>query len=108
MAKAGGRAIIGRKDRGIDAGNPKTMEGKKIAYLTGSTNEVYLREWFRKNKLDITQSQLVSVSIENMPITITQRLVDAASPWEPYKSQAFRELGPNVVVASSRDACLVA
>ena len=26
----GGRAIIGRKDRGIDAANPKSMEGKKI------------------------------------------------------------------------------
>src|SRR6266853_1240535 len=30
IAKAGGRAIIGRKDRGIDAGNPQSMEGKKI------------------------------------------------------------------------------
>jgi ABC-type nitrate/sulfonate/bicarbonate transport system substrate-binding protein len=29
IAKAGGRAIIGRKDRGIDANNPKSMEGKK-------------------------------------------------------------------------------
>src|SRR3979411_2627406 len=59
IAKAGGRAIIGRKDRGIDAGNPKSMEGKKIAHLTGSTNEFYLREWFRKNKLAITNSKLV-------------------------------------------------
>ena len=33
----GGRAIIGRKDRGIDATNPKSMEGKKIGYLRGST-----------------------------------------------------------------------
>ena len=31
IAKAGGRAIIARKDRGIDANNPKSMEGKKIA-----------------------------------------------------------------------------
>ena len=43
IAKAGGRAIIARKDRGIDAGNPKSMEGKKIGYLKGSTNDVYLR-----------------------------------------------------------------
>ena len=43
VAKAGGRAIIARKDRGIDAGNPKSMEGKKIGYLKGSTNDVYLR-----------------------------------------------------------------
>ena len=43
IAKAGGRSIIGRKDRGIDPANPKTMEGKKIAHLAGSTNEFYLR-----------------------------------------------------------------
>jgi NitT/TauT family transport system substrate-binding protein len=108
IAKAGGRAIIGRKDRGIDAANPKSMEGKKIAHLTGSTNEVYLREWFRKNKLDITKSQLVSVPIENMPITITQGLVDAIAPWEPYTAQAIRELGPNAVVVSRGAAGLVA
>src|SRR5436190_8334247 len=97
VAKAGGRAIIGRKDRGIDAGNPKSMEGKKIAYLTGSTNEAYLLEWFHKNKLDIAKAQLVSVPVENMPITLQQGLVDAAVPWEPYQSQAIRELGPNAV-----------
>ncbi len=108
IAKAGGRAIIGRKDRGIDAGNPKSMEGKKIAHLTGSTNEVYLREWFRKNNLDISKSQLVSVPVENMPITIAQGLVDAIAPWEPYQSQAIRELGSNAVVVSRGAEGLVA
>jgi len=108
VAKAGGRAIIGRKDRGIEAGNPKSMEGKKIAHLTGSTNEVYLREWFRKNNLDISKSQLVSVPVENMPITIAQGLVDAIAPWEPYQSQAIRELGPNAVVVSRGAEGLVA
>ena len=108
VAKAGGRAIVGRKDRGIDAANPKSMEGKKIAHLTGSTNEVYLKEWFRKNKLDISKSQLVSVPVENMPITINQGLVDAVAPWEPYTSQAIRELGANAVVVSRGEAALIA
>src|SRR4029077_20516254 len=108
IAKAGGRAIIGRKDRGIDAGNPKSMEGKKIAHLTGSTNEVYLREWFKKHKLDISKSQLVSVPVENMPITINQGLVDAVATWEPYTAQAVRELGANAVVVSRGEAGLIA
>jgi ABC-type nitrate/sulfonate/bicarbonate transport system substrate-binding protein len=107
IAKAGGRAIIGRKDRGIDAADPKSMEGKKIAHLTGSTNEVYLREWFRRHKLDISKSQLVSVPVENMPITLAQGLVDAAAPWEPYTAQALRELGPNGVAVSRGEAGLV-
>jgi ABC-type nitrate/sulfonate/bicarbonate transport system substrate-binding protein len=108
LAKAGGRAIIGRRDRGIEAANPKSMEGKKIAHLTGSTNEVYLRAWFKKQGLDITKSQLVSVPVENMPITIGQGLVDAIAPWEPYTAQAVRELGSNAVVVSRGEAGIVA
>lgn len=108
IAKAGGRAIIGRKDRGIEPDNPKSLEGKKIAHLTGSTNEVYLREWFKRHKLDITKSQLVSVPVENMPITIQQGLVDAIAPWEPYQSQAIRLLGSNAVVVSRGEESLVA
>ncbi len=103
----GGRAIIGRKDRGIDPGDPKTMLGKKIAHLTGSTNEVYMREWFSKNRLDISKSQLVSVPVEDMPITIGQGLVDAVVPWEPYISQAIRELGGNAAVVSRGEPGLV-
>jgi ABC-type nitrate/sulfonate/bicarbonate transport system substrate-binding protein len=108
IASAGGRAIIGRKDRGIDAANPKSMEGKKIAMLKGTTNEVYLREWFKKHKLDISKSELASVPVENMPITIRQGLVDAIAPWEPYTAQAIRELGANAVVVSRGEASLVA
>jgi ABC-type nitrate/sulfonate/bicarbonate transport system substrate-binding protein len=83
------------------------MEGKKIAYLTGTTNDVYLREWFKKHKLDIAKSQLVSVPVENMPITISQGLVDAVVPWEPYTAQAIRELGANAVVVSRGEESLV-
>ena len=50
VAKAGGRAIIARKDRGIDPNNPKSMEGKKIGYLKGSTNDVYMRQWFKREQ----------------------------------------------------------
>jgi NitT/TauT family transport system substrate-binding protein len=107
IAKAGGRAIIGRRDRGIDPKNPKSMEGKKIAYLTGSTNDVYLRAWFKKHGADITKSQLVSVPVENMPITIQQGLVDAVAPWEPYTAQAIRLLGPNAAVVSRGEEGLV-
>ena len=107
IAKAGGRAIIGRKDRGIDAKNPHSMEGKKIGYLAGSTNDVYLRAWFRKNKLDISKSELVSLPVENMPITISQGQVDAVAPWEPYNAQAIRLLGDNAVVVSRGEEGLV-
>jgi ABC-type nitrate/sulfonate/bicarbonate transport system substrate-binding protein len=107
IAKAGGRAIIGRRDRGIDPKNPKSMEGKKIAYLAGSTNDVYLRAWFKKHGADITKSTLVSVPVANMPITISQGLVDAVVPWEPYTAQAVRLLGSNAAIVSRGEAGLV-
>jgi ABC-type nitrate/sulfonate/bicarbonate transport system substrate-binding protein len=107
IAKAGGRAIIARKDRGIDAAKPQTMEGKKIGYLKGSTNDVYLRSWFKREKLDISKSQLVNVPVENMPITLAQGQVDAVVPWEPYSAQAVRELGSNAVVVSRGEESLV-
>ena len=107
IAKAGGRAIVARKDRGIDAANPKTMEGKKIGYLKGTTNDVYLRAWFKREKLDISKSELVNVPVENMPITVVQGQVDAIAPWEPYTAQAVRQLGSNAVVVSRGEESLV-
>jgi NitT/TauT family transport system substrate-binding protein len=107
IAKAGGRAIIGRKDRGIDANNPKSLEGKKIGYLKGSTNDVYLRQWFKREKLDINKSELVNVPVENMPITLVQGQVDVVVPWEPYTAAATRQLGDNAVVVSRGEASLV-
>lgn len=103
----GGRAIIGRKDRGIDSANPKSMEGKKIGYLRGSTNDVYMRQWFKKNKLDVTKSTLINLPVADMPISITQGVVDVVVPWEPYSAQAIRELGTNAVIVSRSEEGLV-
>jgi ABC-type nitrate/sulfonate/bicarbonate transport system substrate-binding protein len=103
----GGRAIIGRKDRGIDAADPKSLEGKKIGYLRGSTNDVYMRQWFKKNKLDITKSTLINLPVADMPISVTQGVVDAVVPWEPYSAQAIRELGANGVIVSRSEEGLV-
>jgi ABC-type nitrate/sulfonate/bicarbonate transport system substrate-binding protein len=47
------------------------------------------------------------VPVENMPITISQGLVDAVAPWEPYTAQAIRELGANAVVVSRGEEALV-
>jgi NitT/TauT family transport system substrate-binding protein len=107
VGKAGGRAIIGRKDRGIDAGNPNSFLGKTVAILTGSTNEVYAKAWLRQNGVDQTGIKFVSVPVEDMPITLRQGLVDAVASWEPYTAQMVRELGANAVVVSRGDAGLI-
>src|SRR6195952_5243497 len=106
MGKASAYAIIGRKDRGIDPANPASMLGKKIGFTTG-TDEYYLKQWFRREKLEIAKSQIVSLLPEDMPVTISQSLVDAVVPWEPYVSQVVRELGPNAAVVSRGEAGLI-
>lgn len=108
VAIAGGRAIIGRRDRGIDPGMPTSFYGKTVAILTGSTNEVYAKEWLVKNGVDLARVKFVSVPVENMPITLRQGLVDAAASWEPYTAQMVRELGANAVVVSRGAAGLIA
>jgi NitT/TauT family transport system substrate-binding protein/sulfonate transport system substrate-binding protein len=100
IALASGRAIIGRRDRGIVAGDARSLIGKKVAYLSGSTQDVYLRAWLARNGIDFNQLQVVSVPVPDMPITVTQGLVDAAVPWEPYTAQMVRELGANAVEVS--------
>lgn len=106
MGKASAYAIIGRKDRGIDPANPASMLGKKIGFTAG-TDEYYMKQWFRRAKLDISKSQTVSVLPEDMPVTVSQGLVDAVVPWEPYASQVIRELGPNAAVMSRGEAGLI-
>jgi ABC-type nitrate/sulfonate/bicarbonate transport system substrate-binding protein len=107
VGKAGGRAIIGRRDRGIDPANPNSFLGKTVAILTGSTNEVYMKEWLRQKGVDQSKIKFVSVPIEDMPITLRQGLVDAVASWEPYSAQIVRELGPNAAIVSRGEAGII-
>jgi NitT/TauT family transport system substrate-binding protein len=106
MGRASAYGIVGRKDRGLDAANPASMLGKTIGFTAG-TDEYYLRQWFRRQNLDISRSRIVSVLVEDMPVTISQGLVDVVVPWEPYASQVVRELGANGVVMSRGEAGLI-
>ena len=99
MGKASAYSIIGRRDRGIDPANPASLIGKKLGFTAG-TNEYYMRQWFRKNNLDIARVQTVSMLVEDMPVAVKQALVDATVAWEPYGSQLIRELGSNAAIVS--------
>ena len=106
MGKASAYSIVGRRDRGIEPGKPETLLGKKIGFTAG-TDEFYMKQWFRREKLDITKMTLVSVLVEDMPVSLSQGLVDATVPWEPYGSQTIRELGANAAVMSRGEAGLI-
>lgn len=106
MGRATAYAIVGRKDKGIDAGKPDSLVGRKLAFTAG-TNEYYMKQWLRKNNIDIARVQTVSMLVEDMPVAIMQGLVDAAVTWEPYASQVIRELGVNGAVLSRGEAGLM-
>ena len=99
MGKACAYAIIGRRDRGIDPASPASIHGKKLGFTAG-TNEYYMKQWFRKHNVDPAKVQVVSMLVEDMPVALSQSLVDAAVAWEPYGSQIVRELGANAAVLS--------
>lgn len=106
MGRASAYAIVGRRDRGIDAANPASILGKKLGFTAG-TDEYYMKQWFRRQKLDIGKVQLVSVLVEDMPVALAQGIVDATVPWEPYASQTIRELGANAAILSRGEAGLL-
>jgi NitT/TauT family transport system substrate-binding protein len=106
MGRASAYAIVGRKDRGIDAAQPASLLGKKIGFTAG-TDEYYMKQWFRRHGVDIAKAQPVSMLVEDMPVAIAQGLVDAAVPWEPYASQIVRQLGSNAAVMSRGEAGLI-
>lgn len=108
VGKASAMAIIGRKDRGIDAADATSFHGKTAAFLTGSSTEVQLKEWLRRRGADTSKVKLVSVPVENMPITLAQGLADVVSVWEPYVSQILREQGANAVLVSRGEPGLMA
>jgi NitT/TauT family transport system substrate-binding protein len=99
MGKASAYSIIGRRDRGIDPASPASLIGKKIGFTAG-TDEYYMRQWFRKNNIDIGKAQIISMLVEDMPVALNQSLMDAVVPWEPYASQIIREQGANAAIVS--------
>lgn len=99
VAIAGGRGIVGRADRGITT-DPASFVGKKVGSLNGSTQEVYLRQFLAEGGVAIDQVEVINVPVADMPISLSQGLVDATVPWEPYLSQSLRELGDNGVSVS--------
>jgi ABC-type nitrate/sulfonate/bicarbonate transport system substrate-binding protein len=106
IGRAGAYAIVGRKDRGIDPEDPKSLLGKKIGFTAGS-DQYYLKRWFSRENLDIGKVELVSVQLEDMPASLAEGAIDAAVPCEPYASQVIRELGDNAATMSRGDTGLM-
>lgn len=97
---AGPLGIIGRADRGVVDGDPKSLIGKRVAVHEGSTNHEYFNRVLATNGIDPSQVEVVPITAADQPVSLRQGDVDAASDWEPFVSQMVAELGDNAVVVS--------
>lgn len=100
---AGPLGIVGRKDSGVKPNDPSSLVGKKIAALSGSTNEEYLKRFLKKHDIPLSDVRIVPLTTEDHPVSLKQGDVDAVSSWEPYVSQEISELGDNAAVVSRGD-----
>jgi ABC-type nitrate/sulfonate/bicarbonate transport system substrate-binding protein len=90
-------SIIATKDSGITPGDPQSIKGKKVAFLSGSTSEAYLQAFLSANDMTLDDIEAVNLEVPDHPVALVQGDVDAAVSWEPYASQSVRELGDNAV-----------
>ena len=97
---AGPLAIVGRKDKGVRAGDPQSLKGKRVAILEGSTTQAYLRLYLESKGMKESDVKPVTLDVADHPVSLKQADVDAAASWEPYVSQEVRELGSNAAVVS--------
>ncbi len=90
-------SIIATKDSGMDPADPQSIKGKKVAFLAGSTTETYLRLFLEKNDMTLDDIEAVNLEVPDHAVALRNGDVDAAVSWEPYGSQAVRELGDDAV-----------
>src|SRR6266487_622168 len=97
---AGPLGIVRRADRGIKAGDPQSLVGKKLGTQGGTTNEEYLHRYLKANGIPLSKVKIVPLSTSDHPVSVVKGDVDAVSSWEPYVAQEVRQLGANAVVVS--------
>ena len=92
--RQGGRARHHRPQGPRHRSQQSEVDGRQEDRLPqGQHQRVYMRQWFKREQLDISKSALVNLPVENMPITLVQGQVDAGlAPGSPTPRSAG-ELG---------------
>jgi ABC-type nitrate/sulfonate/bicarbonate transport system substrate-binding protein len=91
-------AIVAAPGSGIR--NPRDLRGKTVGLSLGGTAELYLRAVLEQAGLSADGDvRMVQVLPANSALALRTRQVDAISTWEPWNTQALREVPGAVEVA---------
>lgn len=84
-------ALFFRKDHGISS--PLDLKGKHVAYLPGTVSYFFLVRFLEKHGLTQQDLKLTSMQPPTMPQALIGGSIDAFVMWEPWGSQALKQLG---------------
>lgn len=98
--------IIGRVDRGLSE-DPQSIVGKVVAVTGGGTPRAYLTEWLKRNNLTEDDIEIVTMGAPDMRTAIVNGEVDAAVPWDPFRTAALNELGDNGIEISPGESLVL-
>ncbi|HXV18474.1 MAG TPA: ABC transporter substrate-binding protein [Candidatus Omnitrophota bacterium] len=103
-AAEGGAALVVREDAGIKG--PEDLHGKKIASpQLGNTQDVALRSWLLKNKLELKEKggdvQVLPISNADQQTLLIKKEIDAAWTVEPWVSILGQTAGTKVLLEES-------
>ena len=96
IAKTEFASILARKDQGI--GNIADLQGKKIGVVRGTVMEYYLGQFLELNGMNISDVNLVNITLANSANVLINGDVDAVISFPPYVENAEQQLGSNVIV----------
>ncbi len=87
--------IVARADKGIT--RPSDLRGKRIAVLTGTTLEFYLKRFLLFHHISPEEVTMVPLPASQLVNAISRGQVDAAIGWDLYIYEMKKELGDNAV-----------
>lgn len=90
--------IIGRSDRGLQAGRPETLVGKKLGTIVGGTGDQYLGVLLKQLNIGRDKVEILNVAPGNWQSAIQTGNVDAVIVWEPYVTQILEKVPGLVTV----------
>ena len=93
--------IIARKDSGIKKG--VDLKGKKVGANRGTSSHFFLGEFLIRNRLSISDVEMVNIGTVDLPAALKNNEVDAISVWQPYTQKALQLLGDDAIELPSSE-----
>jgi NitT/TauT family transport system substrate-binding protein len=98
-------AVVARRDRAIAV--PRDLVGKRVGVTFGTSGEYFLWAFLIRHRIAPDSVTLVDLPPGRMVQELMRGTIDAASTWEPIKSQAHVALADNALSFTEANAYTV-